>query len=168
MGNPLRDQLKKAKLLSKKDAKRLAHEERVHRKDVGREGIEKEQADRQQEIEQQRASERERDRARQQELEAARLEQQEVAACREILRTQVAAPGRGGRIRWFFETPSGHLPFLMLQPSEQHELGSGQLCVARKGSEHTHDYGLIPTEHARRVHAVFPERIVWSAEGALQ
>ena len=36
----LRDQLKKAKILSDKDAKRLAHEERVHRKEVGREGLE--------------------------------------------------------------------------------------------------------------------------------
>ena len=31
----LRDQLKKANLLSKKDAKRIAHEERVHRKQKG-------------------------------------------------------------------------------------------------------------------------------------
>lgn len=34
MGN-LRDQLKKAKLLSEKDARRLAHEERVRHKEIG-------------------------------------------------------------------------------------------------------------------------------------
>ena len=46
----LRDQLKKAKLLSDKKARQLAHEERVHRKKVGREGLEKEQSERQAEL----------------------------------------------------------------------------------------------------------------------
>ena len=39
----LRDQLKKANLISKKDQKRLEHEQRVRRKKVGREGLEQEQ-----------------------------------------------------------------------------------------------------------------------------
>lgn len=163
----LRDQLKKAKLLSKKDAKRLAHEERVHRKQAGRKGLEQEQVERERELEAKRAAAREQDRARQAELEAERREHAERAACDEMLRSQVRSPQRGGTIRWFFELTDGGLPALMLQPSDLAQLNAGHLCVVRRGPAGTHTYGLLAAEHAQRVHRVAPERIVWSVPGAL-
>lgn len=166
MGN-LRDQLKKANLISKKDAKRIAHEERVKRSKVGREGLEKEEEQRRAEIEAQRQATSEEDRAREAERAAERKDAEERAACEAILATEVAAPDRRGTIRWFFETEAGHLPWLQLDPSTMARLQSGVLCVARSGPPGTHVYGLLATEHARRVRALFPERIVWSAPGAL-
>ena len=55
----LRDQLKKAKILSEKKARQLAHEERVHRKAVSHEGLEREETERLAEIEQVQSAVRE-------------------------------------------------------------------------------------------------------------
>lgn len=166
MGN-LRDQLKKAKVLSKKDAKRLAHEERVKRKEVGREALEQEDLERKEELAKLQSADRERDRERQAELDRERKAGEERAACAEILRSRVEPPPRGGRIRWFFETPSGALPWLLLNHAELAQLNGGNLCVVRRGAPHTHVYGLLSTELARRVHALFPDRVVWSAPGSI-
>ena len=71
----LRDQLKKANLLSDKDAKRLAHEARVERADKGREQLEAEAAARQQELAQMSAKERERTKAEQEALDRQRKQE---------------------------------------------------------------------------------------------
>ena len=76
----LRDQLKKANLLSDKDAKRLAHEARVERKEKGREVLEQEAASRQQELEGLAAQDRERVRLEQERAERERKQREEEAA----------------------------------------------------------------------------------------
>lgn len=158
MSNPLRDQLKKANLLSKKDAKRLAHEERVHRKQVGREGLEAERAERDTELGSARAAEREADRQRQAVLEAERKAAQERAACEAILAN--ARPAVGGPIRWFFECADGRLPCIKLQPTERLELTAGHARIVRLTDGDAHVYGLLPTAQAERVGRAFPARVV--------
>ena len=91
----LRDQLEKANLLSNKDAKRLAHEERVHRTEVGREGLDQEQRARQQEIDRLRAQERNLTKAQQSQIEAERRIAEERAACEQIMAKDVTRPGHG-------------------------------------------------------------------------
>jgi uncharacterized protein YaiL (DUF2058 family) len=163
----LRDQLKKAKLLSDKEAKRLAHEERVKRKDVGREGLEREQAARQQELAGLREQDREDDRRRQAELERDRQDRAERAACEEIVRA-ARVPGRGGQIRFFFETEDGRLPWLSVSESERLELGSGMVAIVRRGPEGADVYGLLETSLAKRVRKSLPERVAWAARGVLR
>lgn len=64
MGN-LRDQLEKAKLLSEKDARRLAHEERVRHKEIGgADAADREKAEHQEELARRRAEQAEADRRR--------------------------------------------------------------------------------------------------------
>ena len=158
----LREQLNKAKLLSTKDARRLAHEERVHRKKAGREGLEQEAGKRRAELEQIRSGKREEDRRSQAELEAERKQRDELAACDEILACEVRAPARG-QARWHFELADGRLPILTLSESERNQIQGGQLCIALRGPSGSHTYGLLATPLAQRVHALLPERIVWSS-----
>jgi uncharacterized protein YaiL (DUF2058 family) len=162
----LRDQLKKAKLLSKKDAKRLAHEERVHRKAVGREGLEQENAAREQELTRLRAAEREAARARQAALDRERSESAERAACEDILANRVRPAGQRGQVIWHFELADGQLPCLRLSDSEQRQLEGAQLSVVRTGPPGTHAYGLLAAELAARVAKVLPDRVVWPAHAA--
>lgn len=64
MGN-LRDQLKKARLLSEKDARRLAHEERVRHKDIGgAKASDQEKAEHQEALARKRAEQAAKDRQR--------------------------------------------------------------------------------------------------------
>ena len=158
----LRDQLKKAKLLSKKQAKRLAHEERVHRTEVGREGIEKEQQQRKAELEQQQARDREQTRRAQAELDAGRNAAAERAACEEILRNEVRPAPNRGQQKWHFQVEDGSLPWFEADEALRFQLQSGAFWVVRVGGAGSHAYGLLPVEQARRVAEALPERIAWA------
>ncbi|MGE0142037.1 MAG: DUF2058 family protein [Planctomycetota bacterium] len=160
----LRDQLEKAKLLSKKDAKRLAHEERVHRKEVGREGIEAEKSARESELVAAREQQRLTDAERQKVIEAERKRAEELAACEAILDTEVRAPSRGAP--WYFELSDGRVPHLRVDDSDRHKLVLGNVCVVRRTTADSHSYGLLPTPLAQRVAKMLPERVVWSAPPA--
>lgn len=160
MSNPFRDQLQKANLLSKKDAKRLAHEERVHRTEAGRAGVEEEQRARQDELDRLRTQDREQQRAQQAQTDAERRVVEERAACENILRQEVTRPGQG-RLRFYFQVESGDLPWLEFSEIDHKRMLSGEFAVVRSGSAQTHDYGLLALAAAKRVARHFPERVAW-------
>ena len=166
MGN-LRDQFKKAKLISEKDARRLAHEERVHRGDVGREGVEQEQRARQEELERTRGDEAQRTRLRQEQLERERRNEAEHAACLELLEREARRPAPGGSAKWYFQLEDGRLPYLEVNEAERRQLGAGAFAIVRLGPDGAHVYGLLASAHARRLHRALPERIVWAPRGVL-
>ena len=162
----LRDQFKKAKLISDKDAKRLAHEARLERKEKGREGLEREARERQQEIEALQVREREKVRREQEQRERERKELEELAAARALL-AAAKKPGPGP-VKFYFAAGDGSLPWLELSPREAQELRSGMLCVVRIGPRATHTYGLLPLDSGRRVARSLPEVVVHAPRGVLQ
>lgn len=164
MGN-LRDQLKKAQLLSDKDARRLAHEARVERKEKGHEVLAQEQAQRQHELQRLQEQERAAKAAQQAEVEAARKAEEELAAVRAILAHE--ARKSGGAVKWYFATDDGSLPCLEVSPREAQELRAGMLCVVRSGPAGTHDYRLLGTELCRRVARHLPELVAYAPRGVL-
>ncbi len=164
MGN-LRDQLKKAKIISKKEAKRLAHEERVHRTKVGREGLEKEEAAHTRDLADKREAGREEDRAQQAAVEAQKKARAELVACEKLIADESRAPAYGGRGAWFFELACGTMPFLELTEGDRMMLGGGNLAIVRTGPVGSHSYRLIAIEHATRIRACLPDRIVWASTG---
>jgi ATP-dependent 26S proteasome regulatory subunit len=163
----LRDALRKANVLSKKDAKRLAHEERVHRSHVGREGLEQERSQREQELQARREEQREQSRRVQGDVQAQRQDAAERAACEEILRREVVPASSPNGQAFYVQLADGHLPRLSLGPVERANLERGHLCLVRVGPRGSHDYGLLATEHARRVRESLPDRVVWAARGVL-
>lgn len=163
----LRDQLKKAKLLSEKDAKRIAHEQRVERKEKGREQLEQEQQQHAAELEQLQAKERERTAQQQKELDAQRARREEEAAVAAILEQQAFRPGPAS-VRWYFETEDGSLPCLEVSPRQAQELRAGQLCVVLCGPAGTHQYRLLPGELTKRVARVRPEAVAFAPRGLLR
>src|SRR5688572_18785714 len=162
----LRDQLKKANLLSDKDHKRLAHEARVERKEKGREQLEGEEKARQQELEALSARERERTRTEQEAAERQRKQREELAAIAALL-AEAKKPGPGA-VKFYFEADDGSLPWLELAPREAQEVRAGQLCVVRSGPAGTHTYRLLPLEACKRVARVRPEVVVHAPRGVVQ
>lgn len=159
----LRDQLKKANLLSDKESRRLAHESRVERKEKGREALEQEAASRQSELEQLTAEERERTREQGEANERRNKQREELAAVQALL-ADAKKPG-SGTVKFYFEAPDGSLPWLELSPREAQEVRAGQLCIVRGGPAGTHTYRLLPLEATRRVARVLPEVVVWAPRG---
>jgi uncharacterized protein YaiL (DUF2058 family) len=161
----LRDQLKKANLLSDKDARRLAHEARVDRKDKGRETLEQEAATRQRELEELAGKDRERTREHTEAAERRAKQREELAAVQALI-ADAKKPG-AGTVKFYFEAPDGTLPWLELAPREAQEVRAGQLCIVRGGPAGTHTYRLLPLEATRRVARVLPDAIVWAPRGVV-
>lgn len=162
----LRDQFKKAKLLSDKDSKRLAHEARVERSEKGREALEMEAKQRHQEVEAVQKREREKTRREQDERERERRQAEEVAAARALI-AAARKPGPGP-VKFYFAAGDGSLPWLELSPREAQELSSGVLCVVRTGPPSTHTYGLVSLDAGRRVARSLPDALVHAPKGIRQ
>jgi uncharacterized protein YaiL (DUF2058 family) len=161
----LRDQFKKANLISDKEARRLAHEARVERTEKGREALDQEASERQQELERAKARERERDRREGERAEAERRQREEQQAVR-VLIADAKKPGPGA-VKFYFASDDGSLPWLELTPREAQEVRAGALCVVRAGPPGTHTYRLLPLEATRRVARAMPEAVVWAPRGVL-
>ncbi len=156
----LRDQFKKANLLSDKDSRRLAHESRVERTEKGRDTLEKEAAARQQDLEQLTTKDRERTRSEQEAILRQSKQREELAAVRALLAD--AKKAGGGTVKFYFEAEDGLLPWLELGPREAQEVRAGQLCIVRHGSPGTHTYRLLGAEATKRVARVVPEAVVFA------
>lgn len=161
----LRDQFKKAKILSDKDARRLAHEARVERSEKGRETLEQEAKARQQEVAKLQQEEREQTRRDQERLERERREREERTAARALI-AEARKPGPGA-VRFYFAATDGTLPWLELSPREAQEVRAGALCIVRSGPPGTHTYRLLGTEAGKRVKKVMPENVVFAPRGVL-
>ena len=161
----LRDQLKKANLISDKKAKQLAHQQRVERKEKGREQLEQEAQLRQDEVQKLREEERERGRKEQASLDRERQRKQEREAVDQLLES-AKKPGPG-TVKFYFATDDGALPWLDLSGREAQEVRAGQLCVVRSGPVGTHTYRLMPVDAAKRVHSARPDAIAFAPQGVL-
>lgn len=161
----LRDQFKKANLISDKDARRLQHEARVERTEKGREALDQEAQGRQQEIEQLQARDREKVRREQERLDAERVKRDEVVAVHALL-AAAKKPGPG-TVKFYFEARDGTLPWLEVSPREAQEVRAGTSCVVRGGPPSTHTYRLLPLEATKRVARVLPDVIVHAPRGVL-
>jgi uncharacterized protein YaiL (DUF2058 family) len=162
----LRDQFKKANLLSDKDARRLAHEARIERTEKGSEQLQREEQEKQRELVRIQAQDRARVQQEQKELDQARAQREEESAVDAILSHQAWKPGPGA-LRYYFEVEDGSLPWLEVSPREAQELRAGQLCVVTPSSVAAHDYRLLGLELARRVARVRRSAIVLAPRGVL-
>ncbi|MBL8748417.1 MAG: DUF2058 family protein [Planctomycetes bacterium] len=161
----LRDQFKKANLISDKEARRLQHEARVERTEKGRETLEQEAGTRQREIEQLQARERETARREQERLDVERKQREELAAVQALL-ASAKKPGPG-TVRFYFEAVDGSLPWLELSPREAQEVRAGSLCVVRGGPAATHTYRLLPLDATKRLARVMPEVVAHAPRGVV-
>lgn len=161
----LRDQFKKANLISDKEARRLAHEARVERTEKGRENLDQEAAAHQRELEQIQARDRDRIRREQERAEAERRQREESQAVRMLL-ADAKKPGPG-TVKFYFEANDGSLPWLDVSPREAQEVRAGAMCVVRSGPPGTHTYRLLALEATKRVARFLPEVIVFAPRGVV-
>ena len=151
----LKDQFKKAGLLSKTAAKRLAHEERVVRKEKGRDAVVSEEKDHQRELSEKREDDKARVRAAQAQLDAERRHAEKLAEVRELVRSR-AVQARGPR-RFHFVARSGHVPSVGIDPDVARQLETGQIAIvvdpqdAADGDQARDRHVLVERATAQRV-----------------
>lgn len=158
----LRDAFKKAGLIDDKADRRLKHEERVHRGELGRDGLEAkkraEEEDRRRRDEQKRADAKAaQERIDRDKLHSGRRKQLE----QELLRT--AQRTGGGPRRFHYREPDGHLPYVLLDDDGGRRLETGEVALVRLADRP--EVVLCPRALATELAALAPERLLHAAGG---
>lgn len=149
----LKDQLRKANLISKKKAKQLAHEQRVKRKKLGKDGLQAEQ----EKLEEARKLEQQRARKRAKEREAAlrkqREEREQHARLRDLVKNAYLSKFGGPR-RFFFVTRDRKVPYLEVSDDMGRRLESGRCAIVEAPSDLPDDFAIVPRDVAEKIQAI--------------
>ena len=158
----LRDAFKKAGLIDDKTERRLKHEQRVERKELGREGLEakerREESERQQREEQKRADVK----TAQQRLDHERQRTEKWKRLVALL-DEHAVRGSSGPRRFHFLDGDGWLPYVQVDDDTGRRLEAGELALVRLPT--TGDTAFVPRAVALELAAVAPQQILHLAGG---
>jgi uncharacterized protein YaiL (DUF2058 family) len=153
----LRDAVKKAGLIDDKADRRLKHEERIERGELGREGLEKkkqaEEDDRRRRDEQRKAETK----ATQQKLDASRQRDERWKKLQRELETS-AIRGTSGPRRFHYRDPEGWLPYVQVDDDTGRRLEAGELVIVRLPG--TEEPALVARSLGLELHAFEPDRIL--------
>jgi uncharacterized protein YaiL (DUF2058 family) len=149
VGN-LKDELLKAKLLSQKEGKRIAHEQRLERHAKGREAIEEEAQRRQDELRALREDQKRRTQEAQARLDAERKRAARHAELVELVRSHALRHVSGPR-RFHFVTRQGALPFFAVDQDTCRRIEGGMLCIVEDLGARVESFALVDRPTAQRV-----------------
>jgi uncharacterized protein YaiL (DUF2058 family) len=125
----LREQLLKAGLVSGKQVRQAKHEERVHRKEVGREGIEAERAAADQAFLARQEERRLRDHEREEARRRSQAAEERVLALQSRIRAGWIREATAGSKRFFFVVDGGRITYLDLSDDAVRRLQFGRAAV---------------------------------------
>ena len=156
----LRDAFKKAGLIDDKADRRLKHEERIERGELGRDGLEKKRKDEEDERHRRDEQRRTEAKATQQKLDAARQRDERwKKLVRELEATAIR--GTSGPRRFHYREPDGCLPFVLVDDDTGRRLEAGELAIVKlPGSD---EPGLVARSIAVELHGFEPDRILHPA-----
>jgi len=125
----MREALRKAGLVSSKQARQSQHQERVRRKELGHRGLESEQRERERqarlEQEQQRTRDREAERDRRSRLESAARATDLVG----MIASGLVPGATAGSKQYFFTLPSGQITYLEVSEGAHKALQNGAAAI---------------------------------------
>jgi len=162
----MRDALKKAGAVNEKQVRQAKHEDRVHRKQSGAEGLEAERRRKGEELAAEQArrkrsdAERERERRAQQEAESRRVRLEH------LLRTHDLAAQEAGPHRFYFSLSHGEVAFVDVSDALARRLAQGDAAIVDGAGLLERDFGIIPGKVAVECQAIERSRILlWNARG---
>jgi uncharacterized protein YaiL (DUF2058 family) len=143
----LQEELMKARLVDEKQRKKAAHEKRIHQSTVGREGLEKEQQEKEHRLQAEAKAKRTRDR----QVDEERKKALEEASSGNRLKSMIADAtlmGFGGPRRFCYVNRSNRVPFIEVNDDAARRLTRGELAIIE-----TQDgkVGLVPGAAAREI-----------------
>ncbi|HIJ78916.1 MAG: DUF2058 domain-containing protein [Desulfobulbaceae bacterium] len=155
MGNPLKDQLLKAGLVSKKQAKKVEHEKRISRQ----QNQGKVQAPQSNQVrEEQAAHARRNQELTRQRAEEARRKEQKAQVKQLIESNRLALDGRGEA---YFFADQNKVKRLFVAEEMAEQLSRGQLAIVRLGN----GYEVVPAKVAHQIANRDPEAVVAFHQG---
>ncbi len=127
------DELRKAKLINEKDAKRLQHEKRVTRKKKGGHAAEKKEEEQKRvEFEARKAREAEENRQRAEAQQASQADKERASRLVNIVETSVFRGRWGGQRAFHFVARNKEIWKLEVDPGVGRQLESGEIALCEK------------------------------------
>jgi uncharacterized protein YaiL (DUF2058 family) len=158
----LREQLRKAGLVSEKELRRAKHQERVHATEVGRAGLEAQRRDAEDRARREAEAQREADRRREEERRRIREEDAARSRVEKLIRGSVLT-GTSGSRRFFFETPEGRIRFLDVSDLAARRLATGSAAIVEAHGTARDEYCLIDARSASELASIAPRNLCfWS------
>jgi len=162
----LRDQMLKAGLVSKKDAKRVAHSQRVETKETGREEMERRAAEERAAIARQAEEQRERDRQTAAKLKAEQDAREQTIQAEVRVTAHIEGAMREGRLEhwegnraYYFVARDREIEFLSVSDDSARRLAEGKAAIVRTMDPKA-PYTLLHAGGAQQLKEVAPERVV--------
>jgi len=157
----MKDALRKAGLVSQRQVRQSEHAGRVHRKEVGDEGLaaerERQAAELQTELERKRTS----DLARERELQFQREQEAQRTRIETLLRDANLMTREGGPKRFYFTHPTGQIHFLDVSPGLARRLQMGDAAIIAAAGVLKSDFIAISGKAAHELRLVDRERILY-------
>lgn len=153
----IRDQLKKAGLLSEKQARQAKHQERLHAAAIGRPGIE---AERRAEEERERAEAAARKEADRKRADEERRREREGAAAQrlaQLIRGGWIREATAGARRFFFAGEEGRIHFLDLSDIAARKLATGGAAIVETRGLVRGEYCVVNERAATEISHLHPE-----------
>ena len=161
----LKDQMVKAGLVSAKQARQVAHRERVERKQSGESAAQLEAEARAEEVRREQEAQRVRDRQLAREQQAQQVERERQIQERERRQAQLDAALRDGRIehwqgmRTYYFTDGIRIESLSVSDDAARRLQVGTAAIVRTDAPGA-PYTLLNVAQAARLQELAPERVV--------
>ncbi len=155
--NSLKDQLLKKKLVNKKQARRIEHENRVKQKELGREGVQAEKDLHRQELkkqQQQRQAEQKRQNQLRIKAEEEKKGQQRID---ELIAGADLLESAFGPRRFYFVDSIGKIPFLEISEAIAARLEKGEIAIIEVREGHHPGVFLVSAGVAARLKQLDPE-----------
>ncbi len=156
----MREALRKAGLVSEKQARQAKHKQRVHRKSVGHKGLDEERRQKEAEHAEEASAKRDRDR---------KLEQERIDQARDVegkvdpksLVTQGIIRGAmGGPKQYFFTLPGGQITFLELSDSGFKRLIDGSAAIVESHGASRQAYCVVDPSAAETLEQESPGSVL--------
>lgn len=160
MADSLADQLLKAGLATKQDAKRVEAEKRRQKRQKKPRNSKTTKSEAALAAERAKAEKRQRDQALNREREFERRQKANENAAREMVLKHEIPHGKDGEIAFHF-TRDSKVKHIYVTAAQQKKLAAGELAIARTRGH----YRLLPRDIAERVKSLAPFLIVFLHEG---
>ncbi|MAG57816.1 MAG: hypothetical protein CMJ83_16140 [Planctomycetes bacterium] len=157
MAGNMGDALRKAGLISKQDLKKLDHQDRVRRKDGGRDGPDRERKHQNRPGRDRGQQRRDRDRVVERRRREGETSDEDLARAHDLVKSQATRAGVGGRRRWHYIAPDGKIPFLDVDEKLGRRLENGDAAIAFDGQ----GARVIDRDAAAKVDAIDPATVLY-------
>jgi hypothetical protein len=153
----LKDELLKSKVVSKKDVKRSDHEDRVRKKEVGREEVRKEKEKFSQEIVAKKEEKKKKDRGREEVKRSEKEGKEKVLRLERKVRENAVPQAFFKAKRYHFLAGNGGLPYLEVSDENARRLELGKLAVIEIPQEKCSEFFIVPEGIAREVRSALTD-----------